>query len=194
MTTPGLFAATLTSTAPAASGQFALPVVIEVPPVVPLRTRGASAVRRHGPSTVRAITATVSVLVVAAVLSAAAISYGALTLGSARMTTAGTMIPPLPASLPINTLPAGTVVTATPGEPVTVGVARLLQPAISDTAQLVIGVPISEGVGLAGYAARCVGGACTPGEDVTVRLDEIAGGADSGVSPWQWFTSGAHSG
>ncbi len=106
------------------------------------------------------------------------------------MTTAGTMIPPLAAGSPINALPAGTVVTATPGMAVKVGLARLLQPALADTAQLVILAPISAGVGLAGYSARCVAGACAAGATVIVRLDEIAGAADSGVSAWQWFAAG----
>lgn len=194
MTATGMFAAPLTSTAPAEAGQFAPRVVVELPPVVPLRRRSARAVRRHGMTTVRAVTATGGVLLVAAVLSAAAIGYGALTLGSARMTSTGTMIPPLPASIPINAVPAGTVVTATPGQPVKAGAARLLQPALSDTAQLMIVAPISAGVGLAGYAARCVAGSCEVGADVTIRLDEIAGAADSGASAWQWFTGGGRSG
>lgn len=194
MTTPGLFAAPLTSTAPAESGMFAPPIVVEVPPVVPLRTRSAATVRRHGMSAARAVVATVTVVVVAAVLAAVAISYGALTLGSARMTTAGTMIPPLPAEVPINALPAGTVVTATPGVAVKVGAARLLEPAIGGTAQLMILGPISEGVGLAGYEARCVVGTCQTGDLLEIHLDEIAGSADSGVGAWQWFTAGAGNG
>lgn len=194
MTATGMFSAPLTSTAPAEAGQFAPLAGVELPPVVPMRLRSARVVRRHGLTTVRALTAAVGVLLVAAVLSATAISYGALTLGSARITSTGTMIPPLAASMPINALPAGTVVTATPGQPVKVGVARLLQPALGDTAQLLIVGPISAGVGLAGYAARCVAGSCDVGADVTIRLDEIAGAADSGVSAWQWFTRGGHSG
>lgn len=173
---------------------FAPPIVVEVPPVVPLRTRGAATVRRPGMAAARAVLATVTVLVVAAVLAALAISYGALTLGTARMTTAGTMIPPFPAEVPVNALPAGTVVTATPGVPVKVGAARLLEPAIGDTAQLMILGPISESAGLAGYEARCVGGACQTGDLLKIHLDEIAGTADSGVGAWQWFTARADDG
>lgn len=194
MTTPGLFSAPFTSSAPVEPGRFAPPVVVEVSRVVTLRSHGASAVRRHGLSLARTATAAVAILVVAAALAATAISYGALTLGSARMTTEGTMIPPLPTSLPMNALPAGTMVTATPGDPVKVGIARLLQPALAHTAQLMIVGPISQGVGLAGYATRCIAGGCTVGDAVTVKLDEIAGGADSGVPPWQWFTAGTQSG
>lgn len=188
MTAPGLFAAPLTSAAPVESGRFAPPVVVEVPPVVPLRTRGAAVARRHGLPAARVIVASVAVLTVAAALATTAIVYGALTLGSARMTTEGTMVPPLPASLPINALPAGTVISATLGEPVKVGIARLVRPAIADIAQLVVIGPISAGIGQAGYSARCVSGSCAVGDTVTVRLEEIAGADDTGISVWQWFT------
>jgi hypothetical protein len=80
------------------------------------------------------------------------------------------------------------VISATLGEPVKVGIARLVQPAIADIAQLVVVGPISSGIGQAGYSARCVSGSCAIGDTVTVRLEEIAGAGDTGISVWQWFT------
>lgn len=183
--TPGLFAAPLVSQAPAAPGRFAPPVIVPVVAAPRRRPPSPAQVREQAGRTGRAAVVTVAVLGGAAAVSVAAIGYGAMTMADVRVSASGTVLAPLPA--PVNALPPGAVITATPGSDVATGASRLLHPTLPEPAQLTVIGPVSAGVALTGYATRCVAGACEPGSIVVVTLAEIAGGPDSHTPVLAWL-------